>query len=565
MSQVALSKLLRYVASELQPLTVVESPGFRQLVSTLDPRAPIPSRNYLRDNTMIEYYQETKSQVQELLGKVERHAITTDLWTSGANEDYLTITAHMISTNFDILSFVLQTRNVTCERHTAENLSIEFEKALVEWDLKNPIVVSDNARNITNVFSKFLKWDHIGCMAHTINLAVTKCFKLGSVSKLLAKCHHVVSHFRRSTLQTKVLKEKQKLLSLPNHSLILDCETRWNSTHDMLVRLLEQEPAICAALMTSGKRDERSLNLSDTEIQKMSSLIEILKPLKTATTFLGSEKSPTASRMLPLLLKLKKHLSPAESDSNFEAEVKQEMFKDLDNRYKSDSDKEFLIMACMLDPRCKELSFLSREEIDQVKVKLETVCLEISLQNTPVDPIPLVKTEPKDTDLTVSVKSEDGPTVPKKIRYDNAKENDPPKVSENQVASVKSIKTEYAASQDTCLEDFLSDIVITKVEGTPTLSDKVIHEVKSYISEPSIPLNACPLDWWRTMSQIYPNVSVLAKQILCVPATSVSSERVFSTAGFCSDKRRSNLAPENLDKLIFLNKNLKSLSEQKDN
>ena len=302
MSQVGLSKLLRYVASELQPLTVVESPGFRQLVSTLDPRAPIPSRNYLRDNTMIEYYQETKSQVQELLGKAERHAITTDLWTSGANEDYLTITAHMISTNFDLVSFVLQTRNVTCERHTAENLSIEFEKALVEWDLKNPIVVSDNARNITNVFSKFLKWDHIGCMAHTINLAVTKCFKLGSVSKLLAKCHHVVSHFRRSTLQTTVLKEKQKLLSLPNHSLILDCETRWNSTHDMLVRLLEQEPAICAALMTSGKRDERSFNLSDTEIQKMSSLIEILKPLKTATTFLGSEKSPTASRMLPLLL-----------------------------------------------------------------------------------------------------------------------------------------------------------------------------------------------------------------------------------------------------------------------
>ena len=155
---------------------------------------------------MIEYYQETKSQVQELLGKAECHAITTDLWTSGANEDYLTITAHMISTNFDLLSFVLQTRNVTSERHTAENLSIEFEKALVEWDLKNPIV-NDNARNITNVFSKFLKWNPIGCLAHTINLAVTKCFKLGSVSKLLAKCHHVVSHFR-STLQTQVLKEK---------------------------------------------------------------------------------------------------------------------------------------------------------------------------------------------------------------------------------------------------------------------------------------------------------------------------------------------------------------------
>ena len=80
MSQVALSKLLRYVALELQPLTVVESPGFRQLVLTPDSRAPIPSRNHLSYNTMIEYYQETKSQVQELLGKKECHAITTDLF-----------------------------------------------------------------------------------------------------------------------------------------------------------------------------------------------------------------------------------------------------------------------------------------------------------------------------------------------------------------------------------------------------------------------------------------------------------------------------------------------------
>ena len=62
--------------------------------------------------------------------------------------------------------------------------------------------------------------------------------------------------------------------------------------------------------MTSAKRDERSLKLSDTEIQQMSSLIKILKPMKTGTTFLGSEKSPTVSRMLQLLLKLKKkHLS----------------------------------------------------------------------------------------------------------------------------------------------------------------------------------------------------------------------------------------------------------------
>ena len=159
----------------------------------------------MHDNTVIEYYQETKDEVKKYLEQGERHAITTDLWTSCSNENYLTITAHMISDNFDLLSFVLQTRNVTSERHTAENLSVEFEKVLIEWGLKNPIAVADNAHNIKNTFAKFLKWENIGCMSHILNLAVNKCFKVTSVSKLLTKCRHIVSHFRRSTLCHKVI------------------------------------------------------------------------------------------------------------------------------------------------------------------------------------------------------------------------------------------------------------------------------------------------------------------------------------------------------------------------
>ena len=73
---------------------------------------------------MLEYYQETKDEVKKVLEQGEKHATTTDFLTSCSNEDYLTITADMISDNFDLLSFVLQTRNVKSERHTTENLSI---------------------------------------------------------------------------------------------------------------------------------------------------------------------------------------------------------------------------------------------------------------------------------------------------------------------------------------------------------------------------------------------------------------------------------------------------------
>ena len=49
------------------------------------------------------------------------------------------------------------------------------------------------------------------------------------------------------------------------------------------------------------------------------------------------------------------------------------------------------------------------------------------------------------------------------------------------------------------------------------------------------------------------------KRYLCIPTTSVPTERVFSTAGLIINEKKSNLLPENSNILIFLNKNLLSI------
>ena len=52
-------------------------------------------------------------------------------------------------------------------------------------------------------------------------------------------------------------------------------------------------------------------------------------------------------------------------------------------------------------------------------------------------------------------------------------------------------------------------------------------------------------------------LSKFAKKYLCVPATSVASERVFSSAGDIVSAQRSCLHSDHVDKLLFLKKNMR--------
>ncbi len=51
----------------------------------------------------------------------------------------------------------------------------------------------------------------------------------------------------------------------------------------------------------------------------------------------------------------------------------------------------------------------------------------------------------------------------------------------------------------------------------------------------------CPLEWWKKHHTTYPIVWQLAQRILAIPATSASSDRVFSTAAHVVNKKRERL------------------------
>lgn len=89
----------------------------------------------------------------------------------------------------------------------------------------------------------------------------------------------------------------------------------------------------------------------------------------------------------------------------------------------------------------------------------------------------------------------------------------------------------------------------------PVPKRKYRVEWEKYLAAPAVPLDVSCLDWWKVNRFYYPLLSKLARRYLCVPATSVPSEQLFSHAGDTVTKKRNRLSPETLEVLTYVGEN----------
>jgi hypothetical protein len=80
-----------------------------------------------------------------------------------------------------------------------------------------------------------------------------------------------------------------------------------------------------------------------------------------------------------------------------------------------------------------------------------------------------------------------------------------------------------------------------------------LKEVKCYLDEALEPEYVMPLEFLEINQKKYRNLSNMAKDLLCIPATSVPVECIFSQAGDLISKKRNRLSPETIQKVICLN------------
>jgi hypothetical protein len=202
--------------------------------------------------------------------------------------------------------------------------------------------------------------------------------------------------------------------------------------------------------------------------------------------------------------------------------------------------EDFALLGAVLNPDTKGLQFLCQEEKDHAMEILKEQVKDVNLSGK----IKIEKIEINEGENTL-------PQLPSLPSENVIIEND----SDKSIVESPAKKMKIMCSD---ADKWLEDVIIIG-ESQNTDDDIIENEIQRYLDSQrqNTDTTLTLLEWWKCNEYLYPRLAKVAKNILAIPASSVPSERVFSLAGNIVNKKRSRLNADNIDKLIFLNMNMK--------
>uniref|UniRef100_A0A673NKM7 BED-type domain-containing protein n=1 Tax=Sinocyclocheilus rhinocerous TaxID=307959 RepID=A0A673NKM7_9TELE len=232
-SSTELNKLVAaFIVEEMQPLSTVEAPTFRNIISKISVTGKrtggvLPDRKTFT-NFLDNAYMEMETDLKKTFADLEYVSTTADLWTA-QNKCFLGITVHWI----DPASLHRQKAAIACRRfrgrHTYDAIAAEIEQIHSSFALCGKITatVTDNGANFVKAFRMFQADDdeaennedeviftalhevlrddsetseryilppHHRCASHTLTLICTNdVVKFLTAEELCALCEHDVT------------------------------------------------------------------------------------------------------------------------------------------------------------------------------------------------------------------------------------------------------------------------------------------------------------------------------------------------------------------------------------
>ncbi len=167
------------------------------MVSKLNRKYEIPTRKHFSGIEIPALYSLVRdNRVKPLVSKAECYAATTDLWTSGSCDPYITCYPSFYRLRVE---FCLDTVPLY-DDHTGQNISDALLDVLENWELKQDKVVAVTTDKGANVVAALrdLGVARISCYGHNLDLAIKKALIVPRVKQALARCHALVELFHHS-------------------------------------------------------------------------------------------------------------------------------------------------------------------------------------------------------------------------------------------------------------------------------------------------------------------------------------------------------------------------------
>jgi hypothetical protein len=439
----------------------------------------------------------------------------------------MSMTAHYIDADWKLHKKIIGFVHIE-GRHNGENVGHELIKRLYDWNLDrklfsfvldnssvNDVVVRDLLAALLPKKVLHLNGDlfHVRCAAHILNLIVQDGLK--SIQSVIKNVRETVKYVKGSILRKEKFRFYANQVNAPNISLVSDTPTRWNSTYIML----ETVQKFREAFNRMQERDVAyNLAPSDDDWNNVSIVRQCLKVFYDVTKRVSGTKYPTASLYfndfcgIYLLLRKWEH-----NENNFVAEMAKPMLEKFEKYWRIAN--KLLTFATILDPQYKLKSieyyyrliygeFLSEVKIEGVKKSFGELFDEYASQA-----------------------KHSSPTV------------NPPRNFDVEVDLVESSMSLSATRQG--LSRFIHESYSSKHKRS---------ELEVYLDDPSHPeMDDDAFDiiaWWKLHGPKYPIISLMARDILSVPVSTVASESTFSLAGLVVDKNRCSLLPETIEALM---------------
>lgn len=249
-------------------------------------------------------------------------------------------------------------------------------------------------------------------------------------------------------------------------------------------------------------------------------LCPVLKPFKGVTETLSGEKYCTASLIIPVCNGLHNILEKLSKKQLSEpvAGVVQRLKSGFHERLGNVENSNTLRVCTFLDPKFKQLAYSNSSIADNVKKQLIGIVAE---------------------------------RITKETREGQTKTNEYPDISD----SVEK-NGEGGEDDDMSIWDAF-DKTVAKTQPKGTSTSRSIIEIQRYLEEDVLPRHNNSLLWWQEHKHMLPFLSDIAQEKLCILATSVPCERLFSKAGQVLTERRNRLSDRKAEMILFLNANMK--------